>query len=662
MLTKELTELDAGFCAAHDGTLAIGNACWRHHLGVLIESTNAYFEVCSQDFATYVDQAAIRDQVEKVRARFLIASGHLVSLGPFSGFDYKNANEVHLLMQAALRDAADHIARGVPYQAHEAKLRVKTLLEGWQVANPESGSERLSSTFKTTSEPLTGEGDFSPGIVLNHYAHDSERLWRVLIPHLLCMGVMPPNLLSAISVVGWVVGAPDPVVAFAAMESLRGRLETSDPLVVESVRRNLELQARSMRQARKHTLIKIHALKDSDDLEIRALLLAEAYKKIVEGPVRNFGWSFCCLALGRWQNVPTLTPVRERMASLGGYLESMARMLICSDMRNGEAHEQIEWDGFSEQFVAKNSRYPFAEVYSASLLGLSFDSGCKAAVAAFESQSAAPVVRRPSSADAGRLEVLHRIQAAFGTNEIQLIRDNSNSKHAKFWIKSFEMTDVNPLTQAMLHVASIEPRIETFEVRIDVDDQKVFYITKEELKLSYGPWDYARRRFHMMPISTFLPANMQARCHFEGPSRARRAAAWIAVDDAVDALERAKVNELETVTGDALEVLRSCLRVVHRAVAACLKVEWAVGDTRLSAIRLEAESMSNILDEHAQFTAFDLDHMSSRMHDFWSAWGPVQRFPGVEDISAPDGYFRQPGMTADALIERKKLGFLIDGF
>src|SRR5690606_24654743 len=96
-------------------------------------------------------------------------------------------------------------------------------------------------------------------------------------------------------------------------------------------------------------------------------------------------------------------------------------------------------------------------------------------------------------------------------------------------------SDINPLFQALLSVRRPVPKSGAFALRVEGATR--FEVDSSALDHTMPIWEHAIPTFDTMPFSTFLPVNLVTRTKFETSSVASRSAAWIALDDVLDALD-----------------------------------------------------------------------------------------------------------------------------
>jgi hypothetical protein len=112
-------------------------------------------------------------------------------------------------------------------------------------------------------------------------------------------------------------------------------------------------------------------------------------------------------------------------------------------------------------------------------------------------------------------------------------------------------------------------RTERFVVNLPEMAMPAMDLAREPLDATFGVWLQAFRDFQVMPSSTFLPANIAARLAVEAPQIAVRAAAWLALDDALDAYLEAGVTTSAPMS-KAIGPLICRLNLITTALAATI--------------------------------------------------------------------------------------------
>jgi hypothetical protein len=313
---------------------------------------------------------------------------------------------------------------------------------------------RIGPAFGLDFEPLNQEREFQAADVFSAFAYRNTELVDQVLPHLESLGVsaeaMANDMLAGVSVVGWIVTSQDPIVAAVALDQLLACLlhpaspDVSEPVIqLFSDRENVTLQVRRKVAAALLVISQAH------DLERRALALADAYKALAEGPIRHFGWALACLQAGSWAPVPMLAQVRERLVASGGFAASIGETCIITNLRNGQAHETLEWDGVEACYLANGDAIPLVTVLQAVAVGSSFDKGCEAALACYRALNVTPELAVVVG-DSLRMPSRERALAHFGTNGLEVLWADFNSAVARVHLSGLNQENINPCFQALI--------------------------------------------------------------------------------------------------------------------------------------------------------------------------------------------------------------------
>ena len=558
----------------------------------------------------------------------------LLALEPFQPFDTDHASAVFRAIDAAIGATIDALEEGNQPPPPSPLLRLE---RDWPRGTPVVAEHTLRQVFGLDEEPVDEIGELKPGLVLAAYKYDGSRLLRQLAPHLMALGLpLTRDVLAMTAAIGWVADAPDPVLAYVSMDLLTRRLLAAPPELTAQVAAYFRERERGSQQARRRVLRTIAGAAQANE-EARALAAVEVYRRLVEGPVRQFGWVVRCLDVGTWSPPPTLTRVRDAMVALGGVPQRIAERAVLVDMRNGEAHEDLEWDGIRDQYVVKGQAIGRDMVGVACLSALSFDRGCEAALACHRAAMAPPVREAvaPSPDDPFSMPVWQRAEAFFGSNGLRALRTEFNGRTARVWLKHLEREEVNPCLQALMSVWRLLPEVEVFEVYVQGLDSCRMRVPAVALEHTLPVWTKALETFDRMPTATFLPANFASRRDVESEATAARSAAWISVDGVLDAIDGGPAS-LED--GD-VRLLVDRLALVRVALEQCLHLVPEKAQTRpiavLMAVRALIDELGRLPGRPLPVKAIEASQHVQHIRYFWSTWGPVSRHPNVPEPPPP---------------------------
>lgn len=626
---------ESPFRASH--SLPVPRTAWRFHTEALCTAVAALATTSPSPQMSY---HRCQGAVEKMRIEADAAVSHLLALQPFSAFDQRSGERLISLIDQRLENAANLLESARAIDVDDGLLAETDV---WRVpAGVESAAIALSVGFAMDTAPLDASGQFRPEWVLQYYAHRGPELLRNLLPHLTSLGIpWLTDVLAALTVVGEILACDDSISAYVAMDMMLGRLLTADSSTAIATRSHLQRMEPAIHRARAGALTAWQTVRDQRaDNESRAHALADCYKRLIEGPFRQFAWAAFCLEHGSWEAPPTLGPLRERITAAGGGLGKIATNAVITKVRNAQAHETLVWDGFMDEFVTEDGNVSPLQVTASTQLALSFAAGCDAGVTAarfLDVPPAPPLL--PSPMEQGRMPAWRRVQAFFGTNRLLLTDAKLNNRYATLQVRQLHLEDINPCLQALVLSHRLMPNIQSFAVEVEDSTQPTIVVDAGALGACMPSWECAVSNLDQIPLSTFLAANLDARRHHETEGIAIRSAAWIAADDAVGIFDGSPARWGET--DRALIDIR--LQVVELAVRGAS--DWLASlSPRLRSVSESVMSLRRwVRDEtptHA--TAADRRRELVLLRTQWERWGPVPRHPLVIASGDSDQYERQP--------------------
>lgn len=566
-------------------------------------------------------------------------SSRLLALQPFSPFDHESAEQLLTLLNRRLHVVANQLLAGIEIDidddllAQAAKWTLDAGCLGVRFA--------LSEAFAMPDPPIDETGEFRAEWVLAHYAYRTNDLLRILLPHLASLGVPGlTDVLAAVTVVGEIVSCGDPAIAYVEMDAIIGQVLAAEPETRAAVRSHLTLMEPAMRRARSAATRAFQLVRDpTEEIEVRANALADGYKRLVEGPFRQFVWARFCLDQGTWQDPPTLGVLRERLVKAGGGLANVTASVVIPTLRNGEAHETLVWDGFADHFVTDGVQISPRQVVDSVELARCLVAGWEAGLAAIRfldlSNSVSPL---PDSDEPGRMPTWRRVQAFFGTNRLRLYDASLNTRNASLRVERLAFTDVNPCFQALVLSCRLLPGVESFSVR-DSGEGVLISVTSDALIATMPAWEFAVSNLDQIPLVTFLPANLDARMRIEQENVAIRAVAWIAVDDTVGIIDGSPerwMDEDRSLIVKRLEVVELAIRGTTEYLARRTpRLDSVAGS--VSALRAwiteQRPTHASLAERRDEF---------ARLRMQWERWGPVPRHPLVTADDTRDPDERQP--------------------
>lgn len=616
-------------------TLPVPEWAWRAHADALSStlkdlamsnpSVTAGFGPCKQEVA---ETARLAGEAVSL----------LLATQPFAPFDHEGARRSLRLITDRVATVADCIDEGAEVEVDLALLKEA---ERWRLpAGTADLNAALRETFAMADSPIDPTGLFRPDWVLAHYAYQTPDLLRHVFPHLSSLGVPGlTDVLAAVTVVGEIASSFDPVTAYVQFVSFVDEVGAADHTTSVAVLRHLVQTEPAMQRARSAAARSSQTVRDAaQPSEVRANALADSYKRLVEGPFRQFVWALHSLAEGEWRTPPTLGVLRDRVVAAGGGLAQVTIGALIPQLRNSEAHETLVWDGFAEQFVAEDVQISPQRVIESAHLAQSFVAGCEAGLAVvrfWQVPESPPLL--PEVGELGRMPEWRRVQAFFGTNRLRLLEANLNTRHATLRVARLRLTDINPCLQALVLSHRLMPDIELFSVGID--GTSLIEVDSDALASCMPAWEFAVSNLDQIPLCTFLPANLSARVRHEIDRIAIRSAAWIAVDDAVGVID----GSLEMWGIDDRRLVAVRLHVVELATQAA-EAWLGAASSRLRSVAASVAALRVWVEHESPTRRAQADRQGelALLRTQWQAWGPVPRHPLISDEDDRDPSERQP--------------------
>ncbi|WAX58529.1 hypothetical protein M6B22_07130 [Jatrophihabitans cynanchi] len=574
----------------------------------------------------------IRRQLEKIVEVRSTAIWRLMAMCAFEPFNAADASSALERMDTAVAAVLAVVENEQPAQSIAGTARIE--FEQPEKPTGQEEHDSLSRVFGLSTRPVDETGEFSASRVFEAFKYDVTSLVRQVLPHVASLGVEPvDDVLALVCICGWIADAPDPVLAYSSMHEMLWALDHSRreaPTDRAAAFAYLHGRDEALRQTWRRVIATLQDLRSEADSETRAHQLADVYKRITEGPFRQYAWTMRCLSRRQWSVPPTLGPLQAAIASDGDWLASVLDVAVLRDVRNGQAHESLVWDGHREVFIVDDAEFTPRQVVHAFSGAVSFVRGCEAAFAHDRAGERDPGLLTPTCDEPGRLQPWRRAEAFFGTNGLRLRRLVFNSRVAEAHVEQLDTENINPCLQALVLASRLLPRVETFRVWRDGTEHPVVEVGTAALRLVDVHWERALNTFTAMPLSTFLPANLDARKRHESESVAARSVAWIAADDVLDAIDGAD----DPWTPDMRRL--ACARIAH--ARACLHgcAELTSALTRIKAICAQLEQLEEILgraDGPGSFNDVDALDATQLIRHMWQTWGPVPRLPTISERS-----------------------------
>lgn len=310
--------------------------------------------------------------------------------------------------------------------------------------------------------------------------------------------------------------ASDLTAAGAALRQLKLRIEKS----AASHRGMMRIQA------------ELHAATAPSDV---AYLNLDLYKRMMESQVRPWGWTLLRLTRrSERASAPELSTMRDQLdAAPQPLLQAWAEPIL-PEARNAAAHEDFEWDHDGGVLRCGADAVTASQLEAATSLGYSLMIGaeCGWACARAKSLELAQEMDADDPPGGSRTLNLDAALVRFGTNRLHVLDATWEGTVVAVELDELNEQQINPCFQAIIEsIAWVSP--ETFEIRVPGADDPVVRLSYDTVAGVRELWGIALRHFRAMPLSLFLPLNLEARLAVEDVEAATAAAAWLSLDDAV---------------------------------------------------------------------------------------------------------------------------------
>ena len=547
------------------------------------------------------------------------------ALAPFSSFGTGWASDcVTLLMTHACR-MASALERG------EQIDDVAALPQPFgRPQNPVPSA--AAKAFDLDHDPVDDVGEFAAGHVYERYPYQRSALLSRLVPLLDSLGIPYVNdPLAMISIAGKILTSPDPVFANRSMtEMLNVLLDPPNKKTLKAFLIDFHSGEAASLQGRRRTLIHLKEARTAARQDDRAHAQAEAYRRVIEGPVRHLGWAAHRLRSSQWEPAPRLWEMTAAVDRDGGWLAFFVDITVIRSFRNGQAHETLEWSHERNSYAVGAESITFEEVTDHVHRALAFSAGAEAAILFAKAHTAAKEGRLSQLPSLGYdvMDPDALAGAVFGANRLGLLRLHRSRRVIRAVVREIAFETINPGLQALLHLRRSNPGFDQYELSTGDQGIAEISVSADALDRTETPWQFALARFPEMPLSTFLPVNLAARLHDEDPRTAAQSARWIAIDDLLDAIvssenwatdmKRPRLQDRFTLVSLALlgSIADVCEqeRDMHNRVA---KVVRALGDVISKTTSQTMLSDLNRCEPHLQ------------LREWHESWGPVTRLPRI---------------------------------
>jgi hypothetical protein len=374
------------------------------------------------------------------------------------------------------------------------------------------------------------------------YAALGERLRRLLRP----VTGDPPDLHNAIRPAESLALIGRPLLALRAAVAVKALFEDSirsDRSSIDSMR-EVKLDVDKTR-ASHHGMIRVNAsLEGEKDEAARAYLILDLYRRVVEGQLRPSARGLLGLC-GRKGPARELANLREQLlAEAVPILDEFADAIL-PIARNASAHEDYWWDPDDQTIVIGQERVTPAELEDATDRAYALMAGCECGWACARATSPHLAATLDAADPPDGLWPIEELRALdhFGTNGLLV---TARERRGNAWVVTVEglpHDKINPCLQALVWAGQILRSIERFQVRVADRDEVPIDVPRRALEANWLVWQHARETMTSMPQSAFLPTNAWARMAIEPPGEASESIAWLALNDAVDAIDQSEAPD-----------------------------------------------------------------------------------------------------------------------
>jgi len=421
---------------------------------------------------------------------------------------------------------------------------------------------------------LDTEGIFSTARLLSFYYRRHSELKGRVDRVLSVLTSSPPPLVDALQPVEALVLTERPLIALRTARSTYDLLALKLAEDAEQLARPLRAMKLGVdRSAMSHAgmvgvLGQLSTAKTASD---RAALTLDYYRRMVEGQLRPWAWALLQILGRTGAKAPELTSLREQLIAQRLPLLRDAAEAILPGSRNAAAHEDYLWDDDRKVLRVGDLSVTIDDLESAASRAYAFMCGAECAWRCMRAES--PVLAHlldvgdpPGGlrAIAARTAIAH-----FGANGLAVQEWTVDGGTLSVLLDALPQASVDPCFQAVMWASRRLERTERFVVNLPEMAMPAMDLAREPLDATFGVWLQAFRDFQVMPSSTFLPANIAARLAVEAPQIAVRAAAWLALDDALDAYLEAGVTTSAPMS-KAIGPLICRLNLITTALAATI--------------------------------------------------------------------------------------------
>ncbi|MEU5993854.1 hypothetical protein ABZ806_33195 [Spirillospora sp. NPDC047418] len=492
--------------------------------------------------------------------------------------------------------------------------------------------------FGISSEELRNpEGPPTDVRILAAFHLHYDELDRIVDELLAFFPHRPSYLPDALHAASGIVGSAVPLIAVKAGMGVYQLIEEGmgiDPEHTARPLRNLKL--RVDRSAASNAMMNavIRMLREARSERDRASLTLDVYRKIIEGQLKP--WAIVLLEM-RGKTVsqnPGITTLREQLIADGHPLLTTAAKSLLPPSRNASAHEDYVWDESLQALRVGDGSVTLDELRAASAHAYSFMRGAESGWACARAASTELADLLDSEDPPTGFNILneHNALSHFGTNGLRVLDYLHEDRTFTVSLDDLPPRLINHCCQAITWASRLVGTVDRFVVTLAGHAEPVMDIGRPELDATYDVWCYTRNRFDEMPPSVFLGVLTSARLAVETPAVAARAAAWLALNDIIHALDEAREASPGLPAGDSIPILVSRLSIVAGGIYAARTILTA--DT--AAPLLRGERLVTAMIETVNSTdppamrADRLDALEDTVEQLRSRWPTPAILPTVD--------------------------------
>lgn len=428
--------------------------------------------------------------------------------------------------------------------------------------------DTVASSFAIDRAELIDEiGEVSDARLLALYRNRLDDLTSICTDLAYSVTQPPLDIFAILQPLLDVLRVQQPLLAWTIANGTLGLIREAaavDAIRVEDVFEQLRQRAAPRATSHQRLTAAIRLAREAPTEADRALAELSAYRIMVEGQLRPWGWALLRLAGARGE-APMVAELRDRLGASPQPLHRYLASALMPALRNADAHEEAYFDQLRGQLVVGNQLVDPAAVRSSNAELAAIEAGLEVALACACAQ-VEPVSRAYSVRRADPLtptEALSQAEQRYGHAGLRvwsLRRDRSTVQVRLDEIDSLRTS--NPCFLATLQANELVAGVTRWQIGLRGHEGWVIDLPSSVLRANWPIFERAARWFSEIPQETFLPCLTWARLEVELPGVALRAAAWLALNDLQHAIEEAEAR--------AVVDIQWFERRVENVVDACL--------------------------------------------------------------------------------------------